>query len=59
MPDGQDTFNTEPNPYSWNKIAHVVYIESPAGVGYSYVDSVEIPEYTDETSAEDNYLAVK
>jgi len=37
----------------------MVYVESPAGVGYSFVDSEEIPEYTDETSAEDNYLAVK
>jgi len=59
MPDGQDTFNTEPNPYAWNKIAHIVYIESPAGVGYSYVDAAEIPEYTDESSAADNYEAVK
>jgi carboxypeptidase C (cathepsin A) len=37
----------------------MVYIESPAGVGYSYVDGTEIPEYTDESSAEDNYLALK
>ena len=59
MPDGQTTFNTEANQYSWNKIAHMVYIESPAGVGYSYVDGTEIPEYTDESSAEDNYLALK
>ena len=24
------------NPYSWNKYASIVFIEAPAGVGYSY-----------------------
>ena len=27
------------NPYAWNKDAYVVYIDQPAGVGYSYSDS--------------------
>ena len=58
MPDGQNTFQSTLNPHRWNQIAHMVYIESPAGVGYSYVDGTEIPEYTDESSAEDNYLAI-
>lgn len=36
----------------------MVYIESPAGVGYSYVDSPEVPEYDEDITAEDNYLTV-
>ncbi len=24
------------NPFAWTKLAHLVVLESPAGVGYSY-----------------------
>ncbi|XGW09546.1 hypothetical protein V3C99_011658 [Haemonchus contortus] len=46
------------NPYSWNKMASVVYIESPAGVGYSYSTDGNITANDDQTSLE-NYEAVK
>lgn len=46
------------NPYSWNKLASVVYIESPAGVGYSYATDGNITTNDDQTSLE-NYEAVK
>ncbi|XGW09542.1 hypothetical protein V3C99_011655 [Haemonchus contortus] len=46
------------NPYSWNKMASVVYIESPAGVGYSYSTDGNITTNDDQTSCE-NYEAVK
>ncbi len=33
MGDLGDTFDT--NPHSWNVQANVLYVEQPAGVGYS------------------------
>ncbi|KAK0400626.1 hypothetical protein QR680_015355 [Steinernema hermaphroditum] len=45
------------NPYAWNKIANVVYMESPAGVGYSYNTDGKT-NYTDDEVANDNHNAL-
>ncbi len=48
------------NDYSWNKKANVIYLESPAGVGFSYIDSKNDFDWetNDETSAMQNLEAV-
>eukprot|EP00064_Thunnus_orientalis_P013403 superscaffoldBa00002175_g13442 len=46
------------NNFSWNKIANVLYLESPAGVGYSYSDDKNYATDDDQV-AEDNYRALQ
>uniref|UniRef100_F1L111 Carboxypeptidase n=1 Tax=Ascaris suum TaxID=6253 RepID=F1L111_ASCSU len=46
------------NENAWNKMASVVYIESPAGVGYSYSTDGNVTTNDDQTSLE-NYEAIK
>lgn len=36
-----------PNPYSWSKTVHVLYIDSPAGTGFSYTPG-EAAYHTDD-----------
>ena len=54
--DGAAIFTA--NPYAWNKNATVVYIESPAGVGFSVCGDKQECEFTDDNSAIDNLNAV-
>lgn len=53
-----DGVTLEYNPYSWNKIANVLYLESPAGVGFSYADNKDYKTNDTEVSL-NNYLALK
>ena len=51
------SLNFTKNEHSWNKELNVLYIEQPAGVGYSYCDKDNRPQdcnHTDNTMAHDN-----
>uniref|UniRef100_A0A914XFD1 Carboxypeptidase n=1 Tax=Plectus sambesii TaxID=2011161 RepID=A0A914XFD1_9BILA len=54
----QDGATLYENVYSWNKKANVLYLEAPRGVGYSY-QTVDNQTWSDDLTAEDNYLALK
>ncbi|XP_033113452.1 lysosomal protective protein-like [Anneissia japonica] len=46
------------NPFRWNLLANVIYLESPAGVGFSYSSDATY-KTTDDEVAEDNYQALQ
>uniref|UniRef100_A0A7E4V8B1 Carboxypeptidase n=1 Tax=Panagrellus redivivus TaxID=6233 RepID=A0A7E4V8B1_PANRE len=54
----EDGKTMKQNEYAWNKFASVVYIESPAGVGFSYSTDGNTQTNDKQTAAE-NYEAVK
>jgi len=56
MEDGTNSFHH--NEYSWNTAANMVYLESPAGVGYSYCGNMSECNFTDDLSSADNLQAV-
>lgn len=57
MEDGDDKWTK--NEYSWNKEANIVYIESPAGVGFSFCDDMRMcQDFNDENSSWDHLDAL-
>ncbi|KAK2989538.1 hypothetical protein RJ640_016662 [Escallonia rubra] len=52
--DGKTLFK---NDYAWNKVANVIFLESPAGVGFSYSNTSSDYEHTgDKSTARDAYV---
>lgn len=51
------SIRSEGSDFSWNKLANMLFIEGPVGVGFSYSSEPLSP--TDDSTARANYLALK
>jgi len=47
------------NPWPWNMRANILYIESPAGVGFSYAQTPDDLVFTDHSQSEDAFAAMR
>lgn len=49
----------EVNPFSWNTLSHMLYVEIPVGVGFSYSEDETEYYIGDEQTARDNLLVLQ
>jgi carboxypeptidase C (cathepsin A) len=50
--------NLNPNIYAWNKIANMVFLEQPVGVGFSYSNNKDDYKIGDDQAAKDNLATI-
>ncbi|MQL77308.1 hypothetical protein Taro_009717 [Colocasia esculenta] len=56
-PDGKTLYL---NPYAWNQVANIIFLDSPVGVGYSYSNkSEDLQSNGDERTAKDSLVFLK